>query len=855
MKQIVLIFLLISSLYSFSQDEKEVIIDNVELQNALLSLEEIFNIKFSYNSTLVENKFFSYSQKNMSLKQVLIELERQSNIVYEKVNERFYVLKNKLEKRICGYIKDELTGIRIENATILNLETNKGTTTNDEGYFELEFLSNETIEVRFLGYKTQSVKVEIFKSNPCFTVTLIQDEFQINEVIIREYITSGIVKKRDGSITLKTKTLGILPGLIEPDILQNLQLIPGITSPTETASELYIRGGTPDQNLILYDGVKMFYSGHFFGMISAFNPYIISEVKLYKGGGKAQYGNHISGVIDIISEKNIPNKIKGNLGFNMTHADANISIPITEKLGLTASVRRSISDLFQSNTFNNFSDKVFQNTKISEGNRIYEDDDVINLKDQFYFTDYTIKTNYKPTEKDQFTFSTISVNNTLDYSFLIEDFNEKSTDKLAIENKGSSVNWNHNYSDNFSHEFNIYYSTFELEYKGENFIEDNLEEDVVKENSIKDFTTSFRTKWSLNERQNLNLGYEFSSNKVGFTLGYNNTFDTDDNYNDSLLENNNSQAFYSEYQYDDKKWFVNLGLRTNYFSLVDKVFLEPRIQVERKLNSNFRINFSAEKNNQFISQVVEFNTQDFGLENQIWVLSDKEEISVLNNHQFTTGLNFKKNNWNIDIEGYLKRTNGLNTFTRGFSTSNDTFLEGKSNIIGVDVLIKKRIADYSTFLSYTLSNNKYKFNAINNGASFNGNQDTKHQFSWSHAYRYKEFDFSLGWNYRTGIPYTNASELLQDNQQDYYINYGQINAKRLPDYHRLDFSATYKFLFSKNEKVKGKIGFSLLNIYNQKNILSRKYDIRLDADDEAKLQEQDKFSLGVTPNFVFRFNF
>ena len=148
----------------------------------------------------------------------------------------------------------------------------------------------------------------------------------------------------------------------------------------------------------------------------------------------------------------------------------------------------------------------------------------------------------------------------------------------------------------------------------------------------------------------------------------------------------------------------------------------------------------------------------------------------------------------------------------------------------------------------------FKFDAINNSKAFAGNFHIGHQVYWSHSYKLNMFDFSLGWRFRTGIPYTKALRL---NESEALIIYDKINNERLPNYHRLDFSVTYKFNFSKSESWKGKFGFSLLNIYNKKNILSKDYRIRFSTNQNNPffLQETTKASLGVTPNLVFRVEF
>ncbi len=171
------------------------------------------------------------------------------------------------------------------------------------------------------------------------------------------------------------------------------------------------------------------------------------------------------------------------------------------------------------------------------------------------------------------------------------------------------------------------------------------------------------------------------------------------------------------------------------------------------------------------------------------------------------------------------------------------------------VLLKKKIRDYRTWLSYSLTENEFIFSNINEGNSFSGNSDITHHLTWSHSYEWSNFNISLGWNIRTGIPYTKANGII-DTIDGMLIDFDNTNSGRLPDYHRLDISTTYKFNISKNKKWRGKFGVSLLNIYNRKNVLSRTYEIRPSTtQDPDNLREINKSSLGITPNLVFRMEF
>ncbi|HKK12112.1 MAG TPA: TonB-dependent receptor, partial [Flavobacteriaceae bacterium] len=660
----------------------------------------------------------------------------------------------------------------------------------------------------------------------------------------------------DASILVSPKKLGILPGLTEPDVLQSIQLLPGVQSPTETAAGIYIRGGTPDQNLVLWDGIKMYSSGHFFGTISAFNPYITEDIKLYKSGTKARYGNRISGVIDITSDHEIPKGIKGGFGSNMTHADVYVKAPIAKTSAIIVSARHSINDIIKTETFRNLAKRVFQDTKISEGNKVFEDDEVTNTKDLFYFMDFTVKAITRPDDKNEITVSSLFTKNKLDYGFLIEKYDEASRDQLNIKNQGTSITWSHDYGKSFSHKTDFYYSNYDLKYIGGNSIADEFSDQLSKDNVIDDFGLAYDLDWNINATSALGFGYQFSSSKVKYALSFMDSESPEDNFDQSNIDTNNISALYADYKFRIKdKWFINLGLRTNYYSVLDKFFIEPRFQFEAKINSDFRFRASSESLHQGVSQIVEFNTKAFGLENQIWAISDDSTIPVLKSIQFTSGLVFGKGGWGIDLEAYYKNVKGLTSYNLGFENVGEFFSKGKSNVFGLELLVKKRIQNYRTWLSFTLVNNDFTFSNINDGNSFPSNSDITHQLTWSHTYEWNNFDISLGWTLRTGIPYTKATGLV-DTPDGTVINFEKVNGDRLPNYHRLDASATYKFNISRNNKWKGKLGVSVLNVYNKKNVLSRTYEKRQNTSDSGvTLREINKISLGITPNFVFRVEF
>ncbi len=301
-------------------------------------------------------------------------------------------------------------------------------------------------------------------------------------------------------------------------------------------------------------------------------------------------------------------------------------------------------------------------------------------------------------------------------------------------------------------------------------------------------------------------------------------------------------------------------MRANYFSTIRTLFLEPRVHIEKRIDKNFSTTLSAELKHQAVSQIIEFNTANLGLENQVWAIANGDDLPVLKSQQISAGFLFNKSGWRVNLDGYYKNIKGLTSLNRSFGSTSvvETFTKGKSRVIGVDVLVEKKIDNYQTWMGYSYTNNSFEFSRINNGVAFPGNYDIKPYFRWAHSYTMGNFKFSLGWNYRTGTPYTPVTSETQSNG-DLFVFIGETNTVRIPDYHRLDFSGTYTFDFDKKNRWKGKIGFSLLNIYNRKNLLERFYEIRPFINDnndvQFRLQTVDNISLGLTPNLVFRVDF
>ncbi|MBW1298563.1 TonB-dependent receptor domain-containing protein [Aquimarina litoralis] len=869
MKSIFFSILIIISIPSFSQKTASSVYDDTPLETILKDLEKSYSIKFSFNPEIVKNENATIT-KQKSLAKILESLQAQTSLFFEKVNERYYIIRKKTKEgkiTVCGYLFDKLRQTPLQEALITNKNQSKTVSSDKNGYFQLYLTApNDTIDIRFLGYKNRRFIARELQSTDCVKIQLSEDDFQLGEVVITEYVTSGISRQgANSAINIDPSKLGILPRLVEPDILQTLQFLPGIQSPTETASGLHIRGGTPDHNLVLWDGIKMYSSGHFFDLLSIFNPYITENIKLYRNSTDAKYGNRISGVIDIESKNEIPKDLGFGVGFNMTNIDAYVEARIDDDFGVIISARRAFTDLIETPTFRSYSDRAFQSIRFFVDNQKLDQETVEN-ENVFYFTDLTLKTifdlskGHKGTNK--LIISSIFTNNNLDYTLNIkniqgfsEPFDENQRDDLNFVNQGANIKWEKKWNKNFTHLANFYFSNYDFRYTGLRearatidgflFFENNIEET----NAIKDVGASLHTNWRINATHSFNSGYDFSTNEVTYNADY-----SADDFTFDERGNNITHAVFGEYQLNlNEKFKLSAGIRGNYFSVLDATYWEPRINLEFNVFPDVIAKLATERRNQVISQVSNYLPNDFNLDNQIWLLANSEFVSMLSSDQVSGGFTLNKNDWYVDLEGYYKTTEGLTSFANGFNGILD--LEtGESEIFGVDLLIKKRINNYRSWISYSYTNQDFKFENVNDGRYFPGNFDIRHNLSWIHTYQWKNFEFSLGWNIRNGRPYTPADGITET-EEFLFIDYGEVNSKQLNTYHRLDFSSSYKFNLSKNDTWRGKIGFSLFNLYDKENTLNRTYNIRFDDNNNFLLQEINTISAGITPNLSFRIDF
>ncbi len=873
MKHLLCLFFLLSSLWVSAQQTISVNYVGVALKDVLVDLDSKTSLTFSYAEDVVSGKKVSMPKRDMSIDQLLTQLAAQTGLLFEKVSENQIVIQAVSTKiDVCGYLYDGTLKTPLSNATVLVSGTRLGVTSDENGYFNIAGVEvGNTIIIQYVGFATKTLKASEHESTDCRNIILEPETQYLNEVVVLAYMTDGIDKNKDGSITFNNAEQGILPGLTEPDIFQSIQLIPGISSLDETASGIQIRGGSPDQNLIYFDGIKMYNTGHFFGMISAFNPFVTESTKIYKGGASPEYGDRIAGIIDMKTATEIPLRTQGGLGINGTHADAFLKTRLAKKVALILSGRRSYTDLVQTPTFNALSDKVFQNTRVVTnvlGDVVEEDDEGSEILNgnSFFFYDANAKVLIQPSANDNIQISGLFTNNDLDFSSRLEE--DVTQDRLVVRNRGASLQWKGTKFDKLEHSLKVYYSSFDSDYN--NIIREELveEEQNFRKNTVEDFGFDFNLAYNFSPKHTLKVGYQYSNLDVFFQLFRDETGDGDiEPEDDETLplpeetrdfnivrdRRNQSNSVYGEYQFKPQnKGLVSIGVRGSHYSILDEVFIEPRVNLEYPITKAIRIKGTGELRYQPVSQLIEFEDTQLRLENNIWTLSDGDEFPILKSTQFSGGFLVDTHGWTLDVDGYVKNISGLTSFTNGFTNTAEELSEGESDIIGVDVLLKKKIDAFRIWLGYTFNDIQYNFPELQN-TSFPGNNDITHNFRISNTMDVKNWEISLGWTYRTGAPFTTVNTF---NSLTGDIDFDALNSGRLPNYHRLDASLLYKFGISSKGNVKGTLGVSFQNLYNRTIPLSVFY--RVDEDPQTETQELnqiEQLSLGFTPNITFRLLF
>ncbi len=861
--------------------------ENTPLKEVLQVLRKNYKLKIAFSERNVRGISVHADLDNLSLENSFLRILENTNLTFELLDEKTIIIKKKPQEvstaplEIKGVISDAESGETLPYATIWAEGNEKNFLANEEGYFLIPDVKDlKKIRISYLGYRDTTIELASNNHYKRLNIGLKAkftdlEEYTISDQEITHFTTSGQI----GKVTYDPVTARQLPVVGEVDVFRSLQLLPGVNATNEVSSGLNINGGTSNQNLVLFDGFTVYHVDHFFGYFSAFNPNAVQSVRLYKGGFDAKYGGRVSSVVDISGKDGNRNETKGSLGFNLLSVNTSLEIPLSDNgTTLFFSGRRSYTDIWASSLFENifsiFETSLQENRPFVNSRTVEQD-----ITPNFYYSDLNFKISSKIGAKNQVSFSFYDSNDALNYTenSLVQyrDTLSVSTRKIGVinwGNVGSSLNfsrqWNANHYSSALASYSFYESSFQeistTEITSKKWGKFESVEDQVQLNNIQDISFKVDHEWIISNASLLETGVSASI--------YDNTL----NYvaNDSTLVNKVESNEYLLAHYLQGTFSlsnslsITPGIRTNYLSTTGDFYVEPRFSFLQKLNSNLQLKGATGIYHQFINQSNTKNSLEGNRD--FWILANGENVPVQRAWHGMLGLEYTKDNTLFTLNLFKKNFNGLTeyAFRNGslitqFEDNDRVFTRGDGVAKGIELMVKKDFNNFSSWITYTLSEVKYQFPKINLGQPFFADHDQRHEFHWFGVYTIKNFEFSATWIYGSGKPYTVYEEILNrppangsKGPEIILLNIPERNGARLPAYHRMDISARYLMNFGKSQ---ASLAFSVFNLYNRENILDTKVSVlapKNPRNDRERIVTTSNIPLmGITPNISFEIKF
>jgi outer membrane cobalamin receptor len=749
---------------------------------------------------------------------------------------------------LSGYIQDSQTGEKLIGANIYNAASLKGTTSNSYGFFSLTLAPGEYDFVfSYVGYSPHKKRINLVK-NIQLRVDLVAS-IELEEVQVRgKLLEQAVESSQMSTINLSVKSIKEIPALFgEVDVIKAIQLLPGVQSGTEGASGLYVRGGGPDQNLILLDGTPVYNASHLFGFFSVFNVDAINNVKLIKGGFPARYGGRLSSVLDISLKEGNSKEFQGTGSIGLISSKLTLEGPIIkEKTSFIVSARRTYLDFL-----------IQPLLRASSG------DDELTTQGYFFY-DLNAKVNHKISEKDHLYLSAYTGEDrfyrTQDpYTYLYDGdlFTEQSSNSLGWGNITSALRWNHQYNPKLFSNAMLTYSNYNFGVKSS--METFVESGGVTTNELNSLNfmsgiTDFAGKMDFDYVPQPNHFVRFGANYINHTFkpgaSVFKMVNKDVGAIDTTMGGQNINAHeYSLYVEDDyeinTRIKTNIGLHYSGFLVNKKLYqsIQPRLSARYLLNETWSIKASYAKMEQYIHLLTNNN---IGLPTDLWVPAT-ENILPQKSHQVALGFTKTFSEmYRLSIEGYYKTMDNLIEYKDGASFMGmntgweDKVEMGKGWSYGGELFFEKRLGKLTGFIGYTLSWTDRQFENINGGKVFPYKYDRRHDVAVVLSGPLNDnWDFAVSWVYGTGTAHTLATErylgqftgswdsglmdwrpmvssfdsnLISFNNELEHLD-GR-NSIRAADYHRLDISV--------NKTNKTKWGEStwtigVYNAYNRKN--------------------------------------
>ena len=824
--RLLVILCFIFNVLSFGQNNGQ----KITISKLLDDISRQENVSFNYESSIIQGITIDPLPKGLDLEEQLIFLKTQTGLVFTKITDAVISISRPI--KICGYLKDSETQQPLFGATINSQFAYD--VTDDLGYFEIELSSKENyLTLRHIGFITIERQAKFFNTNGCETINMTENKEEMAAILIETFLVRGINKRQDWTTTINYDEFSLLPGLIESDVLQTIQALPSAMSVDETVSNINIRGGSHDQNLIMWDDIKMYQTGHFFGLISSFNPLITQQATVVNNGSDVGLTDGVSGTIHMQTEKVVNPEFETIFGLNFLNAELFSNIPIGNKSSLQIAGRKSTDDIVSTPTYRVYYDRVTQQTEASQN-----EGTVTNSNQNFEFYDASLRWLYNLSEKDVIRANFILINNELsfDETAMVNDETQSRRSSVSQNSIGYGLNYAREWTSNLSSTLNISNSDYGLEALNANILENQR---FLQENKVSETRINFQNILDI-DRWKLMLGYDFTETEVI------NLNDIDlpifVRRDEEVLREHAAfaQAWYTS---NKKDFSVRAGVRGNYLTEFEKYIIEPRVSIRKKLGRHFEIEAQGEFKHQSTSQIVNFQNDFLGVEKRRWQLTDDDTIPILESQQASLGVTYSNNGWLFDVKGYYKNVDGITTQSQSFNTKYEFAREkGNYEAIGAEVLFRKKFKFISTWLSYSFIDNTYNFENLDD-VEFPSNFDITHSVTLGGTFSNKLCNISAGVNYRTGNP--TSAPVAENEMVDGNINFGVANSNRMKDYLRIDASAVFKLKISPG--FRSEIGASVWNISNRDNSINDYYRI-----DEDQVNRFSRVALGLTTNAVVR---
>jgi hypothetical protein len=773
---------------------------------------------------------------------------------------------------ISGYVADSISGEKLIGANIFELKSKRGISTNVYGFYSLSLpgsADSVKLTISYVGYKSKSVIVSATTNQRLDIALNLQAVLPEVEIKAQRSLKSNTTEI--STLELPLSNIKLLPSLMgETDLFRIFQLMPGVQAGREGTSGLFVRGGSPDQNLVLLDDIPLYYVNHVGGFISVFIPEAINSVKLYKGGFPARYQGRLSAIVDARMKDGNMSARHGNFTFGLLSSKLTLEGPFKDKkTTYLFSARRSMFDLLT----RGFS-LMSSGFKNSFGYTIY---------------DFNGKISRRIDAKNRVNFSLYSGHDRI-FSRGKNDENDDPNSMNKVKSKNytqwgntcAAIRWNHIINDRLISNYTFGYTTFYLTLKSKaelivkanehtsgtykDKFKSNVNDLLIKSDFDYFLSSSHTIKFGGNMTQHF---FKPASRTISFHA------DSLDNYDTSYysqhikgLETN----FYVEDEFTiNKKLMLNMGITLATLLTDKKIFpsVQPRLSINYKLAEYFSLKTSYSRMTQFMHML---SNSDGGLPTDIWVPATRKAVPE-NASQYVVGMAWyplKSNVLEVTAEGFYKTMTNLIDYSDGGSIFDGGTLNwesvietnGSGKAYGMELMVQKSEGKTTGWIAYTLSKNTRQFENINSGNPYAYKYDRTHDFSIVATHRFNEsFTMSGTWVYSTGNPVTLATTQYQLNNMGEYNSfnsslryqqifvYGKRNNYRLRDYHRLDLS----FNFTRPRK-KGMETFSieLYNVYNRMNTFALFYE------KDRKTGEIKLYSLTLfpfLPSFSWSYNF